>query len=62
MAIETDDNIARTPILRDAERSGDDEMSEQLTGCASTACCNPSHNVHRFLALVFMCLLGFGES
>lgn len=26
-----------------------------------SACCNPSHSLHRFMALLFMCLLGFGK-
>ncbi|XP_071453924.1 lysosomal dipeptide transporter MFSD1-like [Hetaerina americana] len=25
------------------------------------ACCNPKHALHRFIALLFMCLLGFGS-
>lgn len=55
MAIDVEDNMDRTPIIRD------DELTEPLTGCASTACCNPSATLHRFIALIFMCLLGFGE-
>jgi hypothetical protein len=33
----------------------------ELTGCAAKPCCNPSHTLHRFMALLFMCLLGFGK-
>lgn len=58
MAIDVED---RTPIVRDAERLEDDELAEPLTGCAATACCNPTASLHRFIALIFMCLLGFGE-
>lgn len=57
MAIDVEENMDRTPIVRAA----DDELAEPLTGCASTACCNPSSTLHRFIALIFMCLLGFGE-
>ncbi|XP_069677136.1 lysosomal dipeptide transporter MFSD1-like isoform X1 [Periplaneta americana] len=38
-----------------------DEEGEELTGCAARACCNPNHALHRFMALLFMCLLGFGS-
>uniref|UniRef100_U5ET16 Lysosomal dipeptide transporter MFSD1 n=1 Tax=Corethrella appendiculata TaxID=1370023 RepID=U5ET16_9DIPT len=67
------DDDARRPILQpdtDTEepqlsrytgKSNDDEMREELSGCGATACCNPSHGVHRFLALIFMCLVGFGS-
>lgn len=56
----TDDELARRPILRDTEYQ-DDELTERLSGCGATACCNPSHTLHRFIGLIFMCLLGFGK-
>ena len=37
------------------------EDEVELTGCSAKPCCNPSHPLHRFLALLFMCLLGFGK-
>jgi hypothetical protein len=37
------------------------EEDVELTGCAAKPCCNPSHTLHRFMALLFMCLLGFGK-
>ncbi|PSN30823.1 Major facilitator superfamily domain-containing protein 1 [Blattella germanica] len=46
----TDEEEVKVPVVEDAE----------LTGCAANPCCNPNHAVHRFLALMFMCLLGFG--
>lgn len=50
------------PILpRPVAPINDNELDEPLTGCGATACCNPSHGVHRFIALIFMCLLGFGS-
>lgn len=64
MAIGTDEN-PRAPILynddQEAENLGDDGLLDLPTGCAATACCNPSHTLHRFIALIFMCLLGFGS-
>lgn len=41
----------------------DDELNQQVTGCCgSSACCNPTSGCHRFMALILMCLIGFGES
>lgn len=68
-----DDDDARTPILNetsDAENyepkrpsvpTLDNELQEVLTGCAATACCNPTSFLHRFIALILMCLVGFGK-
>lgn len=39
----------------------DNELDPQPTGCGASMCCNPTHTVHRFIALIFMCLLGFGS-
>lgn len=39
----------------------DDELDQQLTGCGASACCNPTSSCHRFIALILMCLIGFGE-
>lgn len=67
------DDDARTPILQDMSDTEnfdtrktsvptvDNELQEVLTGCGATACCNPSATVHRFIALILMCLVGFGE-
>lgn len=52
-----DDDQSR-PILRDQD---DNELDLQPTGCGASACCNPSSTLHRFIALIFMCLLGFGK-
>jgi hypothetical protein len=60
-------NNDQVPILQDEPdanvnyQANDDELMEELTGCAATACCNPSASLHRFIALIFMCLVGFGE-
>jgi hypothetical protein len=32
-----------------------------LTGCGASFCCDPRSRFHRFIALVLMCLLGFGS-
>lgn len=34
--------------------------SEDNSGCYFT-CCHPSGKMHRFVALIFMCFLGFGK-
>lgn len=57
------------PIISDDEQEISNRNSHQqqqqrdneleIGGCG---CCNPRSGVHRFIALVFMCLLGFGES
>lgn len=39
----------------------DNELSEPLEGCGASACCNPSSGMYRFIALILMCLVGFGE-
>lgn len=48
---------ARQPILQDNEdaRSYDDNELGDSIGC-----CNPSRGFYRFVALIFMCLVGFG--
>lgn len=70
-----DDDEARRPILQpdtDSEeppatgsrilrQSDDDELSQGRTGCGTSACCNPSSALHRFMALILMCLVGFGS-
>lgn len=70
-----DDDEARRPILQpdtDSEeppatgsrilrQSDDDELSQGRTGCGTSACCNPSSALHRFMALILMCLVGFGK-
>lgn len=69
MAASNDDELSR-PILHDNDDddengirndSDDNELDEQLSGCGASACCNPSSTCHRFLALIFMCLVGFGK-
>ena len=43
-------------------RQTDNELDPEDTRCCVLSCCNPTSKVHRFIALIFMCLLGFGES
>lgn len=62
----SDDDDARRPMLPQEEGEPrrvvhDNEMIEPLTGCGASACCNPSSLVHRLMALLFMCLVGFGK-
>ncbi|XP_037817132.1 LOW QUALITY PROTEIN: major facilitator superfamily domain-containing protein 1-like [Lucilia sericata] len=61
----SDDNL---PIVENEHQPAsirrgppDNELDPQPTGCGASACCNPSSGFHRFLALIFMCLLGFGS-
>lgn len=60
-----DDELS-TPILHNDEDDhrnrrtyNDDELdaSNGIGGC----CCNPSSGCHRFIALILMCLVGFGR-
>jgi hypothetical protein len=60
-----DDDMVRQPILNaEAQNDNDDNdlEFEEITGCGASPLCNPSSSLHRFIALIFMCLLGFGES
>lgn len=66
-AMPVDDELT-TPMLQsdDEERANrnrlyaDDELGRQVSGCGASACCNPSSMLHRFIALILMCLVGFG--
>lgn len=62
----------RQPIVDVSSSSGDDEAKPvvrrrstrdtELALPKDPGCCDPDSISHRFLALVFMCLLGFGRS
>lgn len=54
------------PIISDDEdirsnRNQQQRDNELGVGESSCGCCDPRTGIHRFIALVFMCLLGFGE-
>lgn len=50
------------PILRDTDDpSNDNELDVQIDCCSRLTLCDPRSKFHRFLALILMCLLGFGE-
>lgn len=54
-------NEEAQPILdrNDEENNGaDNELDESDI---SGVCCNPTKPHYRFIALIFMCLVGFGE-
>ena len=38
------------------------EPEVELKGCGNTAICNPHRRLHRYMILVFICLLSFGKS
>uniref|UniRef100_A0A0K8WHX6 Lysosomal dipeptide transporter MFSD1 n=1 Tax=Bactrocera latifrons TaxID=174628 RepID=A0A0K8WHX6_BACLA len=70
MPTSTDDGLpiveneeARPPSPASVARRSpqDNELDLQPSGCGSSMCCNPTSGVHRFIALIFMCLLGFGS-
>lgn len=44
----------------ESEITNSDGIVENDAGCSYT-CCNPRGKMHRFVALLFMCFLGFGE-
>jgi hypothetical protein len=48
-----------TPLLKGIDGAGDD--GDELTGCGGTVCCNPRRSLHRYLVLIIMCFLSFGE-
>lgn len=60
----------RLPIVDTASSSGEDEAKPvvrrrstrdtELALPKEQGCCAPTSKPHRFLALLFMCLLGFG--
>lgn len=61
-----DDELS-TPILHSDDdettnrrRFRDDELEHGASGCGA-CCCNPTSGCHRFIALILMCLVGFGE-
>ncbi|KAG4066419.1 hypothetical protein HA402_007055 [Bradysia odoriphaga] len=50
------------PILGDTDDpSNDNELDVQTDCCSKFACCDPKSTFHRFLALMLMCLIGFGS-
>lgn len=58
----TSDDNGTVPILGDTDDpSNDNELDGQTDCCSRLACCDPKSSTHRFMALILMCLLGFGE-
>lgn len=47
----------RQPILHDVNEEAHDYQDNELE---EMTCCNPTRSWYRFLALFFMCLVGFG--
>lgn len=56
----SDDSVTR-PILGDTDDPSTDNELDQSESCGTAACCDPRSTLHRFLALMLMCLIGFGE-
>jgi hypothetical protein len=44
------------------EGEDEDEVAVELTGCGAGALCDPRRTPHRFIALLLMCILGFGST
>lgn len=58
--VEADEGALQTGGINNS--GGDDEERvPELTGCGASALCDPRRMPHRFIALVLMCLLGFGS-
>uniref|UniRef100_T1GSU9 Uncharacterized protein n=1 Tax=Megaselia scalaris TaxID=36166 RepID=T1GSU9_MEGSC len=52
------------PIISDDEqdiqnRNNSNQRDNELERASGCGCCDPRSGVHRFIALIFMCLLGF---
>ncbi|XP_063914629.1 major facilitator superfamily domain-containing protein 1-like [Zophobas morio] len=48
------------PNIQETEDSSSSSSEEPHPGCVYS-CCNPRGTLHRFVALIFMCFLGFGS-
>lgn len=56
------DESATRPILRDTDDPNNDNELDLQSDCfGASAWCDPRSTLHRFLALILMCLLGFGK-
>ena len=57
------ETLARvTPNVVNGGSEDDSQISTELTGCGASALCDPRRMPHRFIALILMCLLGFGST
>lgn len=57
----TDTQSEKEPLLG-AVNERDEEEEEVLEGCGGTMACNPYRPLHRYLILIIMCFLSFGEN
>ena len=57
--METEDEKPLVPSAND--ENADDLPQEELTGCGASLPCDPRRNLHRYLVLIVMCFLSFGE-
>lgn len=48
------------PSIQENENLNSESYAENESGCAYS-CCHPRGKMHRFIALLFMCFLGFGK-
>lgn len=54
-----DDDTKNLVSEETEEENADDDV--QLTGCGATLPCDPRRNLHRYLVLIVMCFLSFGQ-
>ena len=55
------ENANDTSRLLDSNRSQMSTEGDGLTGIWASPLCHPRHQVHRYIALMFMCFMGFGS-
>ena len=52
----------KKPLLPPVGDHDEEETEEEeLTGCGGTMACNPRRPLHRYLVLIIMCFLSFGN-
>lgn len=49
------------PNIQEVESGSNQESNDQNEITWAYSCCHPRGKMHRFVALLFMCFLGFGE-
>ncbi|XP_045131206.1 major facilitator superfamily domain-containing protein 1-like isoform X4 [Portunus trituberculatus] len=66
---DADDNNQQVPsvdiisgtVEAEPHTNGSEDHEEEISGCGAQYCCNPNWGPFRFIALFFMCFLGFGS-
>ena len=50
------------PLLTKKEEKDDDDDDEEWRGCGPALLCDPRRGPHRFIVLIFTCMLNFGQN